>query len=380
MTSCVIGIPVYKSTLNNTEKISLKRIHQCFKNETIVFIAPEGIDFNFTNILPKYNIRYYPKYFFENRRSYSQLLLSTSFYKSFEKFEYLLICQLDVFVFSNRLEEFCNLGYDYIGAPMYFPFGAKVGNGGFSLRKIASCLRMLNMRDRIYVNNPWQLSLEMMEDQFFSYCGTMTDFQFKVSEFELAKEFAIDACFEIEKFSTRNKLPFAIHKFKFVSESWKNIIVDLGYKIPQESYKELESFKQDVQQMKNCFYEYKLYQSPNIIKLKKIFNEIFSYNNITIWGYGTNGNRCQNLFSLVGIKIACIYDNKFSRTAYIDDVLYTNIYKTDINIDRPILISTVGYENEIINQLISRGLYKNKDFFLFSDLEKIILERYFNVN
>ncbi|WP_235806403.1 DUF5672 family protein, partial [Liquorilactobacillus vini] len=279
---------------------------------------------------------------------------------------------------SNRLNEFCNLNYDYIGAPMYFPFGADVGNGGFSLRKITSCIRMLKMRDQIYFNNPWQLSLEMMEDQFFSYCGIKKKLNFKVSNVELAKRFALDACFEVKDKKTEKNIPFAIHKFNFISFSWKEKITELGFNLSEITLKEWKNFKKDAEQMKICFWEYKLYQSPNLSKIKASFKKIFPKKAVALWGYGTNGNRCQNLFKLAGIKISCIYDNAFSYTKYENGTLYTNFYQTGLKRDYPILISTSYYENEISEQLTSLGFKKNQDFFLFSEIEKAVLNEYFD--
>lgn len=377
MKKCIIGIPIYKDNLNDTERISLQRISQCFKNEEIVFIAPISLKFDFTDILSDYQVLHFPNCFFSNRRSYSQLLLSTTFYESFKNYEYLLICQLDVFVFSNRLNEFCNLNYDYIGAPMYFPFGASVGNGGFSLRKITSCIRMLKMRDQIYFNNPWQLSLEMMEDQFFSYCGLKKKLNFMVPSVELARKFSLDACFEVEEKKDKKNVPFAIHKFNFISFSWKQKISELGFNLPEVTLKERKSFKKDVEQMKICFWEYELYKSPNLLKVKASFKKVFSLKVVALWGYGTNGNRCQNLFNLAGIKISCIYDNAFSYTKYENGTLYTSFDQTGLKGNTPILISTSYYEDEISNKLIDLGLKKNQDFFLFSEIEEKVLNAYF---
>ncbi|MFT8458976.1 MAG: DUF5672 family protein [Liquorilactobacillus ghanensis] len=375
MKKCIIGIPIYKDNLNDTERISLQRISQCFKNEEIVFIAPISLKFDFTEILSEYQVLHFPNHFFSNRRSYSQLLLSTTFYESFKNYEYLLICQLDVFVFSNRLNEFCNLNYDYIGAPMYFPFGANVGNGGFSLRKINSCIRMLKMRDKIYFNNPWQLSLEMMEDQFFSYCGAREEFNFQVPSVDLARGFALDACFEMKG---QEIVPFAIHNFNFISFFWKQKISSLGFDLPEATINEIQVFDKNVEQMKNCFWEYKLYQSPNLSKIKASFNQVFPLKVVALWGYGTNGNRCQNLFNLAGIKISCIYDNGFTYTKTVDGVLYTNFQQFGLVKDLPLLITTVDYEDEISGKLIDLGLKKNQDFFLFSEIEKEVLSKYFD--
>ncbi len=54
--------------------------------------------------------------------------------------------QLDALVFSDRLLEFCAGDYDYIGAPwvgVRWLERPAVGNGGFSLRRVPSFLRVL---------------------------------------------------------------------------------------------------------------------------------------------------------------------------------------------------------------------------------------------
>ena len=45
------------------------------------------------------------------------MLLTADFYRRFTDYEYILIHQLDVFLFEDKLLEFCDMGYDYIGAP-----------------------------------------------------------------------------------------------------------------------------------------------------------------------------------------------------------------------------------------------------------------------
>lgn len=72
--------------------------------------------------------------------------------------------------------------------------------------------------------------------------------------------------------------------------------------------------------MQICFWEYKLYQSPNLLRIKESFSRMFSLKAVALWGYGTNGNRCQNLFNLAGIKISCIYDNACTYTKCVKGV------------------------------------------------------------
>ena len=49
--------------------------------------------------------------------TYNQMMVERDFYKRFVEYEYILIYQLDAFVFRDELEQFCDYGYDYIGAP-----------------------------------------------------------------------------------------------------------------------------------------------------------------------------------------------------------------------------------------------------------------------
>ena len=63
---------------------------------------------------------------------------------------YVLTIQDDGFPLRDGLEEFVDLGYDYIGAPFvrwitpadFYPYRYNVGNGGFSLRSRKLCLEV----------------------------------------------------------------------------------------------------------------------------------------------------------------------------------------------------------------------------------------------
>ena len=93
---------------------------------------------------------------FESRLSYSHLLSSKEFYRIFGDFDYVLIHQLDAWVFSDELGGWCDRGYDFVGAPWCHlcrldkggdcsPYRSEsfVGNGGLSLRKVSSFIEKL---------------------------------------------------------------------------------------------------------------------------------------------------------------------------------------------------------------------------------------------
>lgn len=82
--------------------------------------------------------------YFKSIDGYNKLMLSPSFYKAFSNYEYILIYQLDAWVFKDELQHWCNQKYDYIGAPIYQNNKLiGIGNGGFSLRKVDYCLKVL---------------------------------------------------------------------------------------------------------------------------------------------------------------------------------------------------------------------------------------------
>jgi glycosyltransferase involved in cell wall biosynthesis len=68
-------------------------------------------------------------------------------------YDYMLICHLDAWIFKDDLRAWMAKGYDFVGAPLFLPdlgrgrflkrmapFG---GNGGLSLRRISTCIRVL---------------------------------------------------------------------------------------------------------------------------------------------------------------------------------------------------------------------------------------------
>lgn len=72
-------------------------------------------------------------------KDYNLLLTRPHFYDHFEGYEYVLIFQTDSMLFPHspfRIEDF--LGYDYVGAPWRWRPEALGGNGGLSLRRVAS--------------------------------------------------------------------------------------------------------------------------------------------------------------------------------------------------------------------------------------------------
>lgn len=153
---CII-IPIYKIELNSFE---IQSVNQCIKilsDYSIHFACPNGlnIDFYKENFLKIENFTFFDKDYFKDIAGYNRLMLSVGFYRTFNKYKYMLIHQTDCYVFRDELLDWSERGYDYIGGIWFEDFignpykDAKVwyaGNGGFSLRKTKSMIRLLSSK------------------------------------------------------------------------------------------------------------------------------------------------------------------------------------------------------------------------------------------
>ena len=193
-TKAAVVIPVYKEELNEFEKISLAQVRKVLSNYPLIFLAPEGKTFSYTeNDL----ILYAPQEFFQSVRTYSDLLTSPAFYRAFLSYEYILIYQLDAFVFSDQMEYFCSLGYDYIGAAWSSIFRrefiyrdkvykVRVGNGGFSLRNVKACCKVFDEHPNIV--NAFK---GFVDDDFWSFMGLIEESDFHSAPLKIANQFSV---------------------------------------------------------------------------------------------------------------------------------------------------------------------------------------------
>jgi hypothetical protein len=187
----------------------------------------------------------------------ARLMLSREFYKAFADYRYILIYQLDALVFSDQLLDWCATDLDYVGAPWVncedspWVSRPRVGNGGLSLRKVESFLKVLSS-DRYWVepetywrslfaSAPWHkrvlafpkkwlkrltrfngVTRELRqwhlrpdgtrnEDHFWADHAVRYSPDFKVASFEQGLKFAFEVaprqCFELNG----RRLPFGCH-------------------------------------------------------------------------------------------------------------------------------------------------------------------------
>jgi hypothetical protein len=139
-----VVVPHQREGLTADEEISLRHLRRFLGRYDKYLVAPETLKFT----LPDFTTKRFADEFFHDTATYSALLISREFYRAFDEYEYILIYQLDALVFSDQLAEWCATGLDYVGAPWFKGQGVNfvdepaVGNGGLSLRKVESFLRV----------------------------------------------------------------------------------------------------------------------------------------------------------------------------------------------------------------------------------------------
>ncbi|HEX8330751.1 MAG TPA: DUF5672 family protein [Hymenobacter sp.] len=154
-----VVIPVHLEKPSELETISLDQILSVLSRYPITFMAPTALDTTwYENYCQGKATVLLERFDWKGHEAYCELMLSHVFYKRFLAYEYVLNCHLDAFVFRDELEQWCSLGYDYIGSVIYndhwvrpstwlrrltgFTTPEYFGNGGFALKKVSTFYRI----------------------------------------------------------------------------------------------------------------------------------------------------------------------------------------------------------------------------------------------
>ncbi|MBD2700673.1 hypothetical protein IC229_08500 [Spirosoma sp. BT702] len=177
----VVVIPLYKSKISFFEKKSFIQCLIVLKNYDICIVYPNSLDitfykFHLKNASVSYSEKHFDDYYFRDINGYNNLMLSVNFYQQFIDYSFLLLYQLDAYIFKDNLKEWCNKSYAFIGAPIHddiltiieqkylsdFETGIKKSisfmNGGFSLRHIQNTINLLQIKEQriqLLLNKNW---------------------------------------------------------------------------------------------------------------------------------------------------------------------------------------------------------------------------------
>ncbi|KQR69680.1 DUF5672 family protein [Pedobacter sp. Leaf176] len=269
MSDYAVIIPIYKTDLTALEQIALTQCKKILSNYDIIIIKPEHlneneVDFDLSFIK---EIISFPNVYFKDVFSYNNLMLETDFYKTFLKYEYMLIYQLDAFVFTDKLKYWCNLGYDYIGAPWLrekeYPtlfkkfkeqirtylhrrynyldkhgkpeiqrqMNNNVGNGGFSLRKVSTFYTFCMEHSDLVNSYKNQKSGYFNEDMFWTIEVNRRAKRIIVPPYRKALRFSIETAPDRAIKMTGGELPFGCHAWDLHLDFWRPYFKSAGYDI-----------------------------------------------------------------------------------------------------------------------------------------------------
>lgn len=243
----VVVVPVYLPVLSELEAVSLRQCLNILSDYSIVVIKPENLDisdiqaqFLFTQVVS------FPDECFRGIEAYNRLMLDAAFYKAFSEYAFMLIYQLDAYVFKDELFFWASLRYDYIGAPWmphqkkYWKFPTRyiwlaqrcfwrifypkhlrklkycwyhVGNGGLSLRKIKKFIEITEHYKPLIDRWMREGNFFLPEDVFLLLNTTDRGARLKRPPYKLAMKFAIE---QIPAWGYREngcQLPFGCHNW-----------------------------------------------------------------------------------------------------------------------------------------------------------------------
>lgn len=255
METVKVLIPVYRPTLSDSERASLAQTVRTLGSHPLILLHPAGMEV--TAIL-----REYPALqplavsdeWLGTRNGiagYNRMMLSASFYDLFTDAEYILVCHTDAWIFRDELSEWCARDYDCVAAPWVrrpvydlplvrhwmahrlrqsvrsgkptrqILYG-RIGNGGLSLRRVASfraaCERYSEQIEQFAATSHHLFN----EDVFWATVPT----EFRYPSWREALGFAIDTnpsfCLRLRD----GALPFGCHSWSKprMWRFWRQII------------------------------------------------------------------------------------------------------------------------------------------------------------
>ena len=362
MEDVIVVVPVYKSELDLFEQISFIQLIEVLGKYPICFIMPEGLKPNFEISIPQNaNVKnvYYRADYFQTKFDYSRLCLNYAFYNDFSEYRYMLIYQLDAFVFSDRLLEFLKLGYDYIGAPQdnegFRLF--HVGNGGLSLRRIDKCIEILHEKESILKLLPddFKEQIYSYEDLFWGYCGYDSRIDFKVPSVSVAAEFALQGnrvnCYE--KMLAKG-LPFGLHGWPYCDyDFWKPVIECFGYQLPVDHSSNVDKqFIEKYDENKRTWYA--ALDNKRNDKLIQALN--LSYDkDYVIWGNGAYGKWLVDLLKRIGVSIRCIFDIATEKDGLYKGIRVCYPLPKNLKKDDYAIVAVKGRYEELAKKLLEMG-------------------------
>ena len=362
MKNVIIVIPIYKRILQWYERISLKQALNIFQGRDMAFVAPRDLLFDYGEDYREIKTYRFSNLYFKSVKTYNKLMMSKIFYQTFYKYEYMLIYQLDAFVFSDQLNYFCGLKYDYIGAPWLHTYCTwqenkyriHVGNGGFSLRRVKSMWEVTKNKDII---RTWSGN----EDEFFSFCGEYMGW-LNIAPKKVARMFSIERPVQRCFFMNKGEIPFGCHQWMLFGKDFYLNIFKEKCGIDLRLYQKY-MYNNDENDEKNALSFLMLKRIKKYNAFCKYMSKMYKWSVVGAGKYGRalcrellrEGFDLLNLYDFDKNKQGIIYEGRIVLSPY-----YIMKGKEKI------IVGSCAYESDISKMLEDMGLQYREDYILIS--------------
>ena len=264
-----VVIPVYKTWLSAYEIISLRQCCKILGGFPLILIKPQTLSIDaYRTFKNDFGVESFDDDYFKDVGGYNRLMLSREFYARFLEYDYILIHQLDAFVFRDELLDWCKRDYDYIGAPwlstpleglirnfkrgmkrrqawrnnikekgtglpVNLQFENRVGNGGFSLRKVVKFHEICDLDRKMidFYKQNCKTHHFFNEDVYWSVEVNRRSARLKIPDYKKAVGFSIEFNPEYAFKLTGGKLPFGCHAWDLYSGFWRSKLQVFDYNI-----------------------------------------------------------------------------------------------------------------------------------------------------
>ncbi|MBS1528101.1 MAG: hypothetical protein JST19_20815 [Bacteroidetes bacterium] len=261
-----IIIPFYRAQLSEYEKIALKQCEKVLHGYTKIVIKPRNLILPDEASLVNFSkIEEFDDEYFNGIGDYNRLMMSAEFYERFLEHEYILIYQLDCFVFKDELNYWCTQHWDYIGAPWIrktyhktapgllllkikrylgkkfnleddkkpnqYLLENKVGNGGFSLRRVEKFYGLCTTMKRAIARYLSQADHWHNEDVFWSIEVNRKQTVLHIPDCQTGLKFAFEVPPVKSDMINEQNIPFGCHDWDRYAEYWRPIFKNYGYDI-----------------------------------------------------------------------------------------------------------------------------------------------------
>lgn len=264
-------------------------------------------------------------------------------------------------------------------APDWRDIGCTVGNGGFSLRKIASALRVLEKKEEIFAMRPRAWSANRFlpyEDLFWAFCSTVSALGFHVPDVRTALAFSVGMDIGHAYRRMPAWMPFGCHGWSWVDYwFWKPLVEMRGYDLPEPAGRGA------IRRRKRWTARYLVRRLAREKRAHEVIDRLWAgvtegQRPVALWGWGKDGKEIFPLLEYSDVPLAFVFDKGRNATSAGGIAVLSPDFSVICATHLFILIATSKYEDDVARELELHALKETRDFLRYSTFVEMVADEY----